>query len=55
MNTQTRISISAVIAALVMMLYLVPTAAADVDWSKVPVKQVKVFYPGQASWDFLRG
>jgi len=30
-------------------------AAADVDWSKVPVKQVKVFYPGQASWDFLRG
>ena len=34
---------------------LAGNAAADVDWSKVPVTKVKVFYPGQASWDFLRG
>ena len=39
-----------------MLAFLSPSVsmAADVDWSKVAVKQVKVFYPGQASWDFLR-
>jgi len=31
-----------------------PCSAADIDWGSVPVKKVKVFYPGQASWDFLR-
>ena len=29
-------------------------SAADIDWNSVTVKKVKVFYPGQASWDFLR-
>jgi hypothetical protein len=28
--------------------------AAEVDWGSVEVKNVKVFYPGVASWDFLR-
>jgi len=29
------------------------TMAADVDWSGVEAKTVKVFYPGQSSWAFL--
>lgn len=55
MNMHTRISIA--LSLLVMLAGLGPTGgmAADVDWSKVPVKQIKVFYPGQASWDFLKG
>jgi hypothetical protein len=28
-------------------------AAAAVDWGSVEAKTVKVFYPGQASWEFL--
>lgn len=27
--------------------------AADVDWGQVESKEVKVFYPGMASWEFL--
>lgn len=57
MKTYTRISITTTLSMLALLVYLAPAGglAADVDWSKVPVKQVKVFYPGQASWDFLRG
>ena len=29
--------------------------AQDVDWSKVQGKTIKVFYPGDASWEFVRG
>jgi len=29
--------------------------AADIDWSQVDSKTVKVFYPGVASWDFMTG
>lgn len=29
--------------------------AADVDWGKVEVKTIKVFYPGVASWEFMKG
>ena len=55
MKTYTRISIA--LSLLVLLAGFGPTGsmAAELDWSKVPVKQVKVFYPGQASWDFLRG
>ena len=55
MNMHTRISIT--LSLLVMLAGFSSTGslAAELDWSKVPVKQVKVFYPGQASWDFLRG
>jgi hypothetical protein len=37
-------------------MLLIPdtTPAADVDWNKVETKTFKVFYPGQASWEFLR-
>ncbi len=30
-----------------------PATAAEVDWSKVKGKTIKVFYPGVASWEFL--
>src|SRR3989304_8988179 len=30
------------------------TPAAEVDWAKVDAATVKVFYPGVASWEFLR-
>jgi cytochrome c-type protein NapC len=29
--------------------------AADIDWGKVEAKNIKVFYPGVASWEFLTG
>jgi cytochrome c-type protein NapC len=29
--------------------------AQDVDWGKVQGKTIKVFYPGVASWEFVRG
>ncbi len=31
------------------------TKAATVDWSKVPAKTVSLFYPGQSSYQWLRG
>ena len=30
-------------------------AAPPADWSKIPVKTVKLFYPGQSSYDWLTG
>ena len=27
--------------------------AADIDWGQVGTKNIKVFYPGVASWEFL--
>ncbi len=35
-----------------------PAAAAEpaeIDWSKIPVNDVKLFYPGQSSYEWLRG
>ena len=29
--------------------------AADIDWGQVEAKNIKVFYPGVASWEFLTG
>jgi hypothetical protein len=29
--------------------------AADIDWGKVETTTIKTFYPGVASWEFLRG
>lgn len=35
---------------------IAPTVkAADIDWGQVETKNIKVFYPGVASWDFLIG
>ena len=53
MYRYTRASIS---VSLLLMLAVAGASggmAAEVDWSKVPVKTIKVFYPGQASWDFM--
>lgn len=37
-----------------MAAFIAPSVnAADVDWGQVDSKQVKVFYPGVASWEFL--
>ncbi|PIW29302.1 MAG: hypothetical protein COW30_05275 [Rhodospirillales bacterium CG15_BIG_FIL_POST_REV_8_21_14_020_66_15] len=30
-----------------------PAAAAEIDWSKVPAKTVKLFYPGQSAYSWL--
>ena len=42
-------------ATLLLMTAGLSATAAAIDWGGVAVKKVKVFYPGQASWDFLRG
>jgi len=55
MKMHTRVSITLSLLVMLAGFGLSGNAAAEVDWSKVPVKKVKVFYPGQASWDFLRG
>lgn len=55
MKMYTRVSITLSLLLLLAGIGFTGNATADVDWSKVPVKKVKVFYPGQASWDFLRG
>ena len=30
-------------------------AAQDIDWTQIEGKTIKVFYPGVASWEFVRG
>lgn len=30
-------------------------AGQDIDWTKIQGKTIKVFYPGVASWEFVRG
>lgn len=52
MNVQFRISIVLLISG----MFFIPfsSQAAEIDWSKAETKTVKVFYPGQASWEFLR-
>ena len=42
------------IPSLILAVASLHAAAADVDWGSVESKTVKVFYPGQASWEFLR-
>ena len=52
MNKQTRVSSA---FSIVLMLFIPSTTpAAEVDWAKVDTATVKVFYPGVASWEFLR-
>lgn len=34
-------------------LWLVAAPAVAVDWSQVPAKPVSLFYPGQASWEWV--
>jgi hypothetical protein len=55
MNRHTRILFTASLLLILAGFVSGGAMAADVDWSKVPVKQVKTFYPGQSSWDFLKG
>ena len=43
-----------VISSLLLGVASMNASAADIDWGSVATKKVKVFYPGQASWDFLR-
>jgi hypothetical protein len=40
---------------LVVLLWpLTARAAPEIDWTKIPGKTIKVFYPGVASWEFVR-
>lgn len=54
LNLSTAAALLLLAAALT--LLAIPNAQAqDVDWGKVEGKTVKVFYPGVASWEFVRG
>jgi cytochrome c-type protein NapC len=35
------------------MLAMTPAQAAGIDWASVPGKEVVLFYPGQASWEWV--
>jgi Ethylbenzene dehydrogenase len=43
----------ATLASSLSLLALAPAAAAPIDWSKVQGKDVTLFYPGQASWEWV--
>ena len=52
------ISSPAFLASLLMLIFpgVAPIVkAADIDWGQVETKNIKVFYPGVASWEFLTG
>ena len=53
MNMSARISIAFSVAIILLSIPLT-APSAEIDWSKVESRTVKVFYPGQASWEFLR-
>src|SRR3990172_9171421 len=42
-----------VIPILILALSNLAATAAEVDWTKVETKNIKVFYPGVTSWEFL--
>ena len=42
-----------VIPILILALSNLSATAAEVDWTKVETKNIKVFYPGVTSWEFL--
>jgi hypothetical protein len=46
-----------IVSSVLMSVAAAPTllAAPPADWSKIPVKTVKLFYPGQSSYDWLTG
>lgn len=44
---------AALTAALALALSGPATAAPPADWSQVPVKKIKLFYPGQSSYEWL--
>lgn len=51
-----RISIGSVVAACITVGLAIPAFAADpqaIDWPKIPVKSITLFYPGQSTYDFL--
>ena len=50
-TTPSRILPRALACALA--LCMAPTASAAVDWSKAKEKEVVLFYPGQASWEWV--
>lgn len=39
-------------AAIGIALLLAPATAAAIDWSQVPEREIVLFYPGQASWEW---
>ncbi len=47
-------SIPAAILALIVGWPVTAVSAPPKDWSKVPVNNVKLFYPGQSSYQWLR-
>lgn len=43
-----------IIACLVLIFTNLIAAATEVDWGKVEANNIKVFYPGVASWEYLK-
>jgi hypothetical protein len=54
-RTPRTITIAAAIAGLLATLSWPALAAPPADWSRVPTKTVKLFFPGQSSYEWLRG
>lgn len=58
MNSSNCIPLSGGLASLILLLFasVTSTAAAAVpaDWSKIPTKTIKLFYPGQSTYQWLR-
>ena len=54
-RTPRTITIAAAIAGLLATLSWPALAAPPADWSRVPTKTVKLFFPGQSSHEWLRG
>lgn len=55
MNTfATRLSYGATITAVATVISMPAWSAPPADWSKVPTHTVKLFYPGQAGYDWVK-
>ena len=54
MSIFKRLSCGVALAALTYAVAMPAIAAPPSDWSKVPVKTIKLFYPGQSSYQWLR-
>ncbi len=55
MSVIARLSHCVALAALTYAFAVPAIAAPPSDWSKVPIKTVKLFFPGQSSYQWLRG
>jgi len=53
-GARPRVCTAALLLALTALLLPSGVTAQTVDWSKIQGKTIKVFYPGVASWEFVR-